>query len=268
MFEAMFETGFDSEVASRQLTELRSFGEFINRLNWRSDHEPAAELLDELLNAIDYRGHLFAAHEEKIALVRWQNVTDFITWVKKRVEDDGATLKQMAQTLAILTQLDREEDNRGAVRLSTIHAAKGLEYPHVFIVGCEEGMLPHHGGKAVLVDGDAVDESDDEDPGDSARIEEERRLMYVAVTRAQRSLHLSWCKRRKQGRSIIHPRPSRFIAEMQLDARPASQTTITGAAARGRLGALKGLLTGSHADSESPAGVAAAVDSDKASGPV
>ncbi|MFK7965199.1 MAG: UvrD-helicase domain-containing protein [Burkholderiaceae bacterium] len=265
MFEAMFEAGFDSEVASRQLTELRTFGEFINRLNWRSDHEPAAELLDELLSAIDYRGHLFATHEEKVALVRWQNVTDFITWVKKRAEDDGATLKQMAQTLAILTQLDREEDGRGAVRLSTIHAAKGLEYPHVFIVGCEEGMLPHHGGKAVVVDGETVDESDGEDPGDSARIEEERRLMYVAVTRAQRSLHLSWCKVRKKGRTLIHPRPSRFIAEMQLDARPSSQTTITGAAARGRLGALKGLLTGNGRNSDT---AEVEADSDKAAGPV
>ncbi|MGH1361352.1 MAG: UvrD-helicase domain-containing protein [Burkholderiaceae bacterium] len=242
MFAALFETGFESEVAARQLTELRTFGEFINRLGWRSDKEPATTLLDELLEAIDYRAHLHASHEEKIALTRWQNVCDFVEWVKKRAEDDGGTLKQMAQSLAILTQLERSEEDRGAVRLSTIHAAKGLEYPHVFVVGCEEGMLPHHGGKVIVVDGESEDESDSEDPGDTARIEEERRLMYVAVTRAQRSLHLTWCKLRKKGRTLVHPKPSRFLGEMQLQARPPSQTTITGAAARGRLGALKGLL--------------------------
>lgn len=264
MFAALFETGFEAEVTNRNLTELRAFGEFINRLNWRSDREPADVLLDELLSAIDYRGHLFASHEEKVALTRWQNVVDFVDWVKKRAADDGATLKQMAQTLAILTQLERSEEDRGAVRLSTIHAAKGLEYPHVFVVGCEEGMLPHHGGKAVIIDGEANDESDEQDPGDAARIEEERRLMYVAVTRAKRSLHLTWCKMRKKGRAMVHPRPSRFLGEMSLKAQPASQTTITGTAARGRLGALKGLLN--RDKDELPA--VNGTGTDKADGPV
>ena len=262
MFAALFETGFESELAERQLNELRAFGEFINRMNFRSEKEPAGPLLDELLTAIDYRGHLFASHEEKVAQVRWQNVTDFVDWIKKRAEDDGATLRQQAQSLAILTQLDKDEDSRGSVRLSTIHAAKGLEYPHVFVVGCEEGMLPHHGGKVAVVDGEASDESDNEDPGDTARIEEERRLMYVAVTRAQRTLHLCWCKLRKKGRTLVHPKPSRFLTEMHLQARPDAQTTITGAAARGRLGALKGLLNraGPDAGSVSDIGDGAATD--------
>ncbi len=264
MFAGLFEAGFESEIAARQLNELRTFGEFINRLSWRSDSEPAAVLLDELIAAIDYHGYLHANHEEKIALTRWQNVCDFVDWVKKRAEDDGGTLKQLAQSLAILTQLERSEDDRGAVRLSTIHAAKGLEYPHVFVVGCEEGMLPHHGGKVLIIDGETEDESDSEDPGDLARIEEERRLMYVAVTRAQRSLHLTWCKLRKKGRTMIHPKPSRFLGEMQLQARPATQTTITGAAARGRLGALKELLNRDDPTGARPGDAS----EDKAPGPV
>lgn len=263
MFAAVFEIGIEHEMAPRQLADLREFGEFINRIAWRGEREPAGALLDEMVAAIDYRGHLFHAHDDKVAATRWQNVTDFLGWVKKRAEEDNATLNQMAQSLAILTQLDRGDgDTRGQVRLSTIHAAKGLEYPHVFIIGCEEGLLPHHGGAPGADDQDDATAADEPvDPAgkpsagaDAARIEEERRLMYVAVTRAQRSLQLSWCRTRKRSRLVLQPKPSRFIAEMQLQAEPPADTTITGVAARGRLGALKDLLNRPRGD-ENPSPV-------------
>ena len=93
--------------------------------------------------------------------------------------------------------LDKQNDeDYDAVQLSTLHAAKGLEYKHVFLIGVEEGILPHR---------------ESLDPG---KIEEERRLMYVGITRAQRSLHISYCERRKQAREFIPCEPSRFIDEM------------------------------------------------------
>jgi len=246
MFEAMFETGFESRVGPRQLQSVRQFGDFINRIQERATREPAAPVLDDLVSGIDYHHHLYAANEEKIAAVRWQNVCDFIEWLRKRAsnQDDAGkpiTLVQLAQQIALLSQLDGQEKSPDAVRLSTIHAAKGLEYPHVFVVGCEEGLLPFLDRNQSEDSAEKPSENADSNT-DSSRIEEERRLMYVAITRAQRSLHVTWCKARKRARNFIAPKPSRFIGEMKLQAQPASTTTVTGSAARGRLGALKDLL--------------------------
>src|SRR5690606_36302186 len=148
---------------------------------------------------------------------------------------------QLAQTESLLSQVDRKDGDVDAVRLTTIHASKGLEFPHVFDVGCEEGLLPHHGGRGAAEEsGRDEDRADAEGPAsksrgatpgpggasadaraapasaDAARIEEERRLMYVAVTSAQRSLTLTWCRERKRGREKYAQLPSRFLAEMQL----------------------------------------------------
>jgi ATP-dependent DNA helicase Rep len=95
------------------------------------------------------------------------------------------------------------------VTLSTLHASKGLEWPHVVLAGCVEGMLPFK-----------PDDGEDRNSVSEAtlqRIQEERRLMYVGITRAQRSLAVSWSKKRKKGREMVAAQPSRFIAEMALD---------------------------------------------------
>jgi hypothetical protein len=90
----------------------------------------------------------------------------------------------------------REEEAPDAVRLTTLHASKGLEYPHVFLIGCEEGILPHQ----QSIDGGMV--------------EEERRLMYVGITRAQRSLTISYCGKRKRAGEWQITEPSRFLLEL------------------------------------------------------
>jgi ATP-dependent DNA helicase Rep len=139
-------------------------------------------------------------------------------------------LLDLTQMVALMTMLDGKDEEPDAVRMSTLHASKGLEYPHVFLVGCEEGILPHKG------DPDAPAETI------AARIEEERRLMYVGITRAQRSLTISWCKRRKRARESINCDVSRFIKEMKLDegdAVPTEEETIT---PQNRLANLKALL--------------------------
>jgi ATP-dependent DNA helicase Rep len=245
MFTALFETGFESALMARQIEPLREFGAFVNRIAGRAAKEPAAQVIDDLIAAIGYRGHLFDTLDDKQAAVRWQNVTDFVDWLKKRAQEDGSTLVQLAQSVAILSQLDRNDADADAVRLTTIHAAKGLEFAHVFVAGCEEGLLPHHGGIVADDAGDAADPAQAAvDLSQAARIEEERRLMYVAVTRAQRSLTLTWCKERRQARQTRTQQPSRFIAEMQLEAQPSSARTVTQQAARQQLGRLRELLGG------------------------
>ncbi len=258
MFAALFETGFESRVAARQLEPLREFGEFVNRMNWRAGKEPAAQVLDDLVSAIDYKAHLFGTNDDKVAAGRWQNVCDFVDWMKKRAEEDGATLLELAQTVALLSQLDRRDTDLDAVRLTTIHAAKGLEFAHVFVVGCEEGLLPHRGDAPAAADEEEGASGGagcgEREPGagrereqshtdvHARRVEEERRLMYVAVTRAQRSLTLTWCRKRKRGRERLEQLPSRFLAEMQLDASPAPSRTVSQEAGNARLASLRALL--------------------------
>jgi phospholipase A1 len=117
-------------------------------------------------------------------------------------------LLEVAQTIALLSTISEREKDQNVVTLSTLHASKGLEWPHVVLAGCVEGMLPF---KPEDADGGVVSESFVQ------RLQEERRLMYVGITRAQRSLAVSWSKKRKKGRELVPAQPSRFIAEMALD---------------------------------------------------
>ena len=106
------------------------------------------------------------------------------------------------------------------VTLSTLHAAKGLEWPHVMLVGVTEGMLPFKLGDGSTCGADSNPTGCADGPmseGILQRLQEERRLMYVGITRAQRTLAVSWTKKRKKGREMIAAQPSRFIAEMALE---------------------------------------------------
>jgi ATP-dependent DNA helicase Rep len=223
LFEALFEQGIEPRLNARQLEPLRTFGEFIVRVQYRAGRvesgqtvhaaEPAGIILDDLLSAIQYERYLYDTLDEKPAQSRWQNVLELVGWLKRKAEADSMGLIDIVQHVALVTMLERsEEDEPDAVKLSTLHASKGLEYPHVYLLGVEEGLLPHMGR-----------DEEDMDPAKAAdalvsRIQEERRLMYVGITRAQRSLHLSWCQKRRRAREDLVREPSRFIEEMGLSA--------------------------------------------------
>ena len=117
---------------------------------------------------------------------------------------------EVVQTIALLSMLQTGEGEQNVVTLSTLHASKGLEWPHVVLAGCVEGLLPFKPGED-----DGSDASHTENL--ALRLQEERRLMYVGITRAQRTLAVNWLKRRKKGRETVACLPSRFIAEMALD---------------------------------------------------
>ena len=195
-------------------------------------------MLDELLNAIDYERYLYDVFDERPAQIRWTNVLELIGWLKRKASEDGMGLRELVQHVALVTMLERNEDEEepDAVRLSTLHASKGLEYPHVLLVGVEEGLLPHLGREDE-------DFGDDEDVIMAGRIQEERRLMYVGITRAQRSLRLSWCKRRRRAREYVVREKSRFIEEMALEAMSVTESPEDQALSpKERLGRLKALL--------------------------
>jgi ATP-dependent DNA helicase Rep len=121
------------------------------------------------------------------------------------------------QTIALLSTISERENDQNVVTLSTLHAAKGLEWPHVMLVGVTEGMLPFKlREQADGADATPASTASAQEAGE-AHLQEERRLMYVGITRAQRSLAVSWTRRRKKGREMVAALPSRFIAEMALD---------------------------------------------------
>ena len=232
LFAAAGEVGFAQRVQPRQLTPLSEFRHFISSLIQRAANDSAGDVIADLLAAIGYESWLYGEEERRVAQTRWENVLELKDWLTRKGDEEKKSLLELTQMIALINMLDKQEDGSrpDAVQLSTLHAAKGLEFKHVFLIGVEEGVLPHR------------------ESLDPVKLEEERRLMYVGITRAQRSLHISYAEKRKQGRELIPCEPSRFINEMgkedlrfsggKADAVP---DKATGAA---RLEAMRAMLAG------------------------
>ena len=239
LFEALFSPLLDTVLRNRALEDLHEFGRYINELEQQAKQtlgqQDALAFLQQWLKDIDYEKHLYeTAEHEKQAAKRWENVLEFIDWMAKRAggqasdeEHDNLaapakSLLEVIQTVSLLSTLGEREGKRNELTLSTLHAAKGLEWPHVILAGVAEGVLPFNRDReaAELTETAADDESyTDSEAGKNAaaQLEEERRLMYVGITRAQRTLLVSWPKTRKKGRDRVRNKPSRFIAEMRLE---------------------------------------------------
>ena len=139
-----------------------------------------------------------AAAERKM-----KNVYELIDWLKHITEKDSGrkSLSEIVAKIMLMDIMERnqEEEASDQVSLMTLHAAKGLEFPHVFLIGMEENLLPHQ--NSIETD----------------NIEEERRLAYVGITRAQRTLTFSYCTHRKRYGEITECEPSRFLNELPPD---------------------------------------------------
>ena len=231
MFEALFSSSLGGVLGGKAVGSLHEFGRYVNDLEFRARHTVGAEsargFLLEWLKDIGYEKHLYDGEDsEKLAAARWANVLDFCDWMSARCGgqiDDVAgvnstnevkSLLEVAQTVSLLSTINEREQEQNVVTLSTLHAAKGLEWPHVMLVGVTEGMLPFKLGD----DANPIGRANGPISEDILeRLQEERRLMYVGITRAQRSLAVSWTRKRKKGREMVAAQPSRFIAEMALD---------------------------------------------------
>ncbi|MCL2657142.1 MAG: UvrD-helicase domain-containing protein [Betaproteobacteria bacterium] len=226
LFAAACEEGAAEHVSARHLEAVREFCAFINQSEYRAQREPAGQALDDLVRAIGYETWLYETCETREAETKWGNVSDFADWIRRKGEEDGKNLIDVAQTVALITMLDKEAEDFDGVQLATLHASKGLEWPHVFLIGVEEGLLPH---QASI---------------DNGQIEEERRLMYVGVTRAQRSLTITACERRKTGGEMRQVEPSRFIEELGGEGihRPDRNAPTSREDARAKLANLRAML--------------------------
>jgi ATP-dependent DNA helicase Rep len=169
------------------------------------------QAIEALIEGINYRGWLSdQSSSEPMAERRWGNVLQLLEALKKDLkndDDDPETAEETDDDTAIeaairklvlrdILEREEEEDDSDRVQLATLHAAKGLEFPDVFLMGVEEELLPHKNSV------------------EAETIEEERRLMYVGITRAKQQLTITYAKKRKQFGEFLETTPSRFLDEL------------------------------------------------------
>ncbi|MEN8801885.1 MAG: DNA helicase Rep [Thiogranum sp.] len=200
LLAACFESGLQSVLNKRACSRLREFADWIVMLADDSRRSEAMPVVRQLIQDIDYSAWLSDnAKDPNDAERRQQNVNDLLDWIE-RLADKGGDKRNLADIIsriALLDRLDRDDEgNSNCVRLMTLHAAKGLEFPHVFMVGVEENILPHRS---------SIEEDN---------LEEERRLAYVGITRAQKTLTLSYASKRRRAGEWESCEPSRFLSEL------------------------------------------------------
>lgn len=205
LFRASFDLGLGQHLTGRGLESLQRFTHWLDGIAQMVEREPVAAVRD-LIRGVDYESWLFeTSPSPKAAEMRMKNVNTLFGWMTEMLEgselDEPMTLTQVVTRFTLRDMMERGESDEelDQVQLMTLHASKGLEFPYVFLVGMEEGLLPHQSS----IDEDNVDE--------------ERRLAYVGITRAQKELIFTLCRERRQYGELVRPEPSRFLLELPQD---------------------------------------------------
>jgi ATP-dependent DNA helicase UvrD/PcrA len=190
-----------AELTERAKTSLARFRALVSDLHERAATELPSSLLEHLLEVTGLRA-LYESSEENEDVARRENLAELVSSAREfeRRSAEGATLADYLDSVSLATDAEAAGEGRG-VTLSTLHAAKGLEFPAVFVVGLEEGYLPH---------GQSGEEEDE--------LEEERRLLYVGMTRAKDELTLTLARRRLVYGKVMPRLESRFVGEIPADA--------------------------------------------------
>jgi len=202
LFAACYELGLTQSLPEKSIQRLKKFGDWVLATAEKIEKGDTFKVIEAFIQQINYEAWLHensktqAAAERKI-----KNVSDLIEWLKRIADKEADNEKSLAEIIAKILLMDimernQEEEAGDQVSLMTLHASKGLEFPHVFLIGVEENILPHQ----------ASIETDN--------IEEERRLTYVGITRAQKSCTLSYCTHRKRYGDVAECEPSRFLNEL------------------------------------------------------
>jgi DNA helicase II / ATP-dependent DNA helicase PcrA len=198
-------TAPDSPLGDKTKADLQSFVTIIEDNKSMLSGKGLSKKVHQLVEDIGYWDYLLAEYpkNDKAAKYKFLNIESLIKsmelWENNPAKED-TSLYTYLNRITLLSRDDMDDDeDKGKVNLMTIHASKGLEFPVVFIAGAEEGLIPH--ARAV------------EDGGDAA-VEEERRLFYVAITRARDKLYISSCRKRRRLQAVIDCEPSRFLDEI------------------------------------------------------
>ncbi len=204
LLDSIHELGLEQHLPERALVRLRQFAQWLSRIRERAERGDFMSALRDMVREMDYEQWLKDQSSDlKAAERRMNNVHELLEWVERlhRQEPQGTSLADIVSHLSLMDILERqdEENDQDCVSLMTLHAAKGLEFPHVFIIGMEEEILPHRSSL---------------DTGD---LSEERRLAYVGITRAQRTLTFSYAAKRRRYGEVSTCEPSRFLDELPAD---------------------------------------------------
>lgn len=206
MFEAATHPNLNSVLPDKAFHSVSTFARWVVELSDNAERGNTADAVRTMIRTMGYEEWLYeTSASPKAAEMAMANVSTLFGWVNDMLEgndlDQPMTLTEVVNRLILRDMMERgEDDGEGdQVQLMTLHASKGLEFPIVFLVGMEEGLLPHQS---------SIDEDN---------VEEERRLAYVGITRAQRELIFSLAKERRQFGEVINPEPSRFLFELPAD---------------------------------------------------
>lgn len=206
IFEAACHPRLQDILSGKALVSVEQFSRWIVELSDRAVRGDGIATIREMIKTMGYEEWLYeTSTSPKAAEMAMANISTLFGWIADMLEgnelDPPMTLQEVVNRLILRDMMERgeEEDEADQVQLMTLHASKGLEFPYVFMVGMEEGLLPHQS---------SIDEDN---------IEEERRLGYVGITRAQQELFFTLAKERRQFGEVIKPEPSRFLYELPQD---------------------------------------------------
>jgi ATP-dependent DNA helicase Rep len=202
LFAACSELGLKQKLADKAAQRLEKFRDWVVDTADRLERGETFAVLEKMIDQIGYKQWLQENSNSREAAERkLKNVFELIDWLKRiadREEGSKLSLGEIVAKIMLMDILDRNQEEQAGdqVSLMTLHAAKGLEFPHVFLIGMEENILPHQNSL------------------ETGNLEEERRLAYVGITRAQRSLTFSYCTHRKRYGEVEECEPSRFLGEL------------------------------------------------------
>ncbi len=204
LLRASLDTGLEHYLLAKQAAGLRVFTQWLANTVEQASKEDPIKVVCDMLADLHYEDWLKdTCNDQKIAEQKMKNILDLVAWLQRLAaqQDGEKTLSRLVASLSLIGLLEKNsEDNPGDyVSLMTLHSTKGQEFPHVFIIGMEEDLLPY---QASL--------------GEKG-VEEERRLAYVGMTRARETLTFSLAERRKHGGEIVVCKPSRFLSELPQD---------------------------------------------------
>ena len=198
LFEALGCAAEYPELKSRG-KKLGEFYELICSFKQKAEELSVHELIEYVVNATGYRDELEQDGSDD-AMMRIENIDEFASKAAEfEKENENATLSAFLEDVALVADIDSYSEDDDAVVLMTLHSAKGLEFPYVFMIGMEEGLFPS--GRAI-------------NTGNPKELEEERRLCYVGITRAKKELFLTYARQRMQHGQFVYNAPSRFLGEL------------------------------------------------------